>query len=125
SIIATHATLLPSDFTFLTDTSCVIADTGVFISHYLNRFGCDSTVTLKVLLDNYNACHLEYSFTIDTPACYGDDVYFHIDIIAGEGPILMRLFELDQVWEFYFDTLGHYDLPWVGISEAGILFSSP
>jgi gliding motility-associated-like protein len=126
SIIASYSSLLPSDATFLTETSCVVADTGVFASHFLNRFGCDSTVTLKVMLDNYNACHLEYSFTIDTPACDGDDVYFHLDLMAGEGPILMTLNDyLDQVWEFFFDSLGHYDLPWVGVSAAQLIFSSP
>ncbi len=125
SIIAAYHSLLPSDSTWLTDTTCLVQDTGVFFSHFLNHFGCDSTVLLHMLLDDYNACHLEYAFTIDTPACEGDDVYLHLDLLAGEGPILLIIAHLDEVGQMLFDSLGHYDVPWVGFPSAYLIFSSP
>jgi len=124
SVIASYSSWLPSDSTFLSDTTCIVQDTGIFVSHLFNSFGCDSMVTLHVLLDEYNACHLEYSFTIDTPACEGDTVYFHLDLIAGEGPILLTWVHLDEVGEFTFDSLGHYDILWVGVPDANLIFNS-
>jgi gliding motility-associated-like protein len=124
SILATYTTLLPSDATFLTDTSCLVGDTGVLVIHLTNRFGCDSIVTLTVILNDYNACHLEYSFTIDTPACEGDEVFLHIDLLAGEGPVVLTILHLDQVEEILLDSLGHYDIPWLGFPSAYLIFNS-
>jgi hypothetical protein len=59
--------------------------TRVFLFQFAKQYGCDSTVTLHVSLWDYNECHLEYSFAVDTPLCEGDEVWMHIDLWAGEG----------------------------------------
>src|SRR4029078_905735 len=69
-------------------------------------------------------CHLDYTFTVDTPLCDGDEVFMHIDLLAGEGPILLTLGHLDEVVEIMLDSLGHYDLPWVGFPQAYLTFTA-
>jgi hypothetical protein len=50
SIVTKTITLLPSDATFLTGTTCKSSEAGMFITTHLNQYGCDSIVSLTVTL---------------------------------------------------------------------------